>query len=550
MLFILFIVIAAAGGGVIKLSAGSRLDGQVLQSPHPAQDDKIMVEIKVLCEDLFESEIIRITDPVVENIQQDFSRGISWLWEDRQDFVDRVEKFVGEYLPLPALINSLDDEQAKLVKNLNKALENLALLLEEIKSGREQDFLNLKQLVNLKVDDLKKTLRNEQDIFYDYVYKLIQVQIRNQEQDEEFDIAEYFNDNKLGEQFCMNLSQSLEARLLVLQDLIIRELESFAADVVGKMQNNALQLMNNFKNINEVVPRLIEESRDEDNTILIRLQLCLNKAGSLQDEAEEIMLTLAWQDILVEKRWQDVQQKLFSVKDKVNENVDEDVLNYISSILETEVPAFAGLVKTSDNAVFYKSLLDAELVYQLFEGEKLTEVIKNGVYSLLQFIRPLDILVKKSVRLSEEGSNKRKLVKARIKLDSYQSRFDKVREVMENRNRALAAYLEEIYPKAFYTFCNNPYIKQKPENLNQAAWCLFLDLNDDSFDETIYFLVGLLLIIHQLRNEYIHPFKPLPLDLEDGDEIGYMRYAAYQAIEILLSIDLKKPAGPLNRSIF
>jgi hypothetical protein len=55
--------------------------------------------------------------------------------------------------------------------------------------------------------------------------------------------------------------------------------------------------------------------------------------------------------------------------------------------------------------------------------------------------------------------------KGQNKLESYQSRFDKVKEVWK-AEPGTDRLFEEIYPKPL-SFCNNPYIKQKPENLNQ-----------------------------------------------------------------------------------
>ncbi|MEN6349100.1 MAG: hypothetical protein ABFD08_06860 [Syntrophomonas sp.] len=536
-LIIMFLFFALAGSGVIKMITGPRVKNETAEEVVVGPADELMKEIKQICEELFDSEINRLTNPIIENIKDDFSRGLAWLWEDKDDFSERVEKYYEELLPVPAMIESLGEEIPKLLKNLNKYLDNLGLLGEEIKNNRERDFLNLEDLIDQKVEDLKNTLRNEQDIFYDYVYKLIVVQIKDH--DGEIDVNEYFSVNKLGEQFSLNLSKSLEARLSVLQDAIIKELESFSGNVVGKMQNNALQLMNTFKDIVQILSRLMEEMRGEDNSVLKRLRICLSEAQRLEDEAEEIMLTLAWQDILVEKRWQDIQEKLFTVKERVNENVDEEVINYIRSVLGTEIPAFADLVRNSENVVFYKALVDAELVYQLFEGEKLSEIISNGVYSLLQFIKPLEILAKKNIRLSEEGSNKRKLVKSKLRLDEFQNKFNKVKEAVEEQNQGLISYFDETYPRAFYAYCNNPYIKQKPENLNQAAWSIFLNLFDGVHDDRAYFLVGALLVAHQLRNKYIHPFKPQPIDLNDNDEIRYMRFAVYEAIEIFLTGDFK-----------
>lgn len=502
---------------------------------------ELMKEIRALGEEIFDSEIERLTQPVRDNIRQDFARGLSWLWEDNQEFVGRVEDFLKDSTPVIASVDPVNEDRAKILKLINRDLDVLSTLVDELEGNKERDYLDLDELIDSKIDNMKSAMRNEQDIFYDYVYKIIIAQMRNNEekQEEEIDVAEYFNINKLGEQLSTNLVKSLETRILPLQDSIIKELESFSADVVGKMQNNALLMMNTFKEMKDLLMRLLDEYQGEDSTIQKKLNQAAIRVDTLQEQAEEIMLTLAWHDTLVEKRWQDIQEKIFQVRTKVNENVEEDVLSYINNILIEEIPSFGQITRSNDSTTFSKALLDSELIYQLYSGEKLNEIIKDGVYSLLQFIRPLEILVKKNVRLREEGILRRKSLNLRVRAEEYQKEFDKVKEIVEMQNPKLVAYIEDVYPKNFFAFCNNPYIKQKPEDLNQAAWALFLDILERGADETIYFLVGVLLLIHQLRNKYIHPFKPLPLNLESDEEIDHIRYAAYQAIEIMLSTDFK-----------
>ena len=41
---------------------------------------------------------------------------------------------------------------------------------------------------------------------------------------------------------------------------------------------------------------------------------------------------LAWQDVLLEKRWLDIDEQLTAVKDRVLENVSEDVVQYLRKL--------------------------------------------------------------------------------------------------------------------------------------------------------------------------------------------------------------------------
>jgi len=222
------------------------------------------------------------------------------------------------------------------------------------------------------------------------------------------------------------------------------------------------------------------------------------------------------------------------------ENVDSEVINYISSSLDNEIKEFSAISHNPENMVFYKSVVDAELIYQLYSGDKLRDIITNGVYSLLQFVRPVETLISKSLRLSEEGLKIRRTIRAKVKAGEYQPLFNRVVQVVEQDSPAIAKELDDVFPKSFNAFCNNPYIKQKPDNLNQAAWALFLELiNNPGHDDDLYFLVGLLAEIHILRNKYLHPLKNTPIDMQYDDDLEHMRYAALKSIDLILQMNIR-----------
>jgi len=134
----------------------------------------------------------------------------------------------------------------------------------------------------------------------------------------------------------------------------------------------------------------------------------------------------------------------------------------------------------------------------------------------------------------------RKALKQGAKASEHQQIFDRVVQVTDSHNPVLVPYLEGLYPKSFINFCNNPHIKQRPDNMNQAGWALFVQLvNNPQQPEDVYFLVALLLVLHHLRNRYIQPLKSLPIQLDDDRDLNCARLAAFRAINILLSTPLK-----------
>ncbi len=511
----------------------------VLPPEVQADLDAMMEEMKPRCDKIFVEKIEEMTNPLIDSLHKDFTKGLEWLWEDGDDFLAQVDECINQSASVLNLVDSLSEEKSKLT---NQIQENLVLLngvVSNMRKSRENSFLNLDDFFKGKVDDWKNGMEKEKVIFYDYIYNLLQQQVKVQQEELE-DITEYFNVYKLGEQFSVIMEKTLEGRLQSFQDSVIRELEEFSADVVGGMQKNTLNLHNTLQEIDDMMMRLINDYRGENSLLLRRLDEARGRIKEVGEKSGDILVTLAWQDILVEKRWQDIEEKLFAVRNRVLESVESEVVAYIGNGLDAEIQEFSALARNPEHMVFYKSVVDAELIYQLYNGGKLPELIGNGVYSLLQFSGPVEILMNKSLRLSEEGIKNRKTIREKVKSGEYQQLFNRIIQVTAAESPVLAKHLDDVFPKLFNAFCNNPYIKQKPDNLNQAAWSLFMELiQNPSHEDELYLLVGLLLVIHLLRNKYIHPLKNNPIDLQNEDDLPAMRQAAIKAINLALNINLR-----------
>ena len=538
-----FIVILVTVLGIMGIQNQVRevsVPEDTISSEFKAELDAMMDEMRPICDEIFTKKVEEVTRPIIENLNKDFTRGLEWLWEDGNEFLEQMDECISQTASILNLVDSLSDEKSKLAKQIQENLVLLNGVVVNMRGNKENNFLDLSDFLQGKVDELKKDTEKEKDIFYDYIYKLLVQQLKLQQEDEIEDISEYFNVYKLGEQFSVIMEKTLEGRLLSFQDGIIRELENFSADVVGGMQKNTLKLRNTLEDIAELLERLQNDYRGENNLLFRRLAEVGEKIKEAEEKSADILVTLAWQDILVEKRWQDISEMLYAIKDRVLENVDSEVINYISTSLDSDIKEFTTISQNPENMVFYKSVVDAELIYQLYSGDKLSDIIINGVYSLLQFVRPVETLISKSVRLSEEGLKTRRTIRAKVKAGEYQPLFNRVQQVVEQDNPAIAKQLDDVFPKSFNAFCNNPYIKQKPDNLNQAAWALFLELiNNPTHDDNLYCLVGLLVEIHTLRNKYLHPLKNTPIDLQYDDDLEHMRYAALKSIDLVLNMNIK-----------
>lgn len=537
LILLVFAMLAAAGiWGIKKLSAAETL----VQAPVTEYDLKIkdfIHDVRPLCEKIFEDEVSDLTRPIIEAIRNDFSTSLAWLWEETDDYVAQVEGVITRLKLLTTPLDSLNETKISLIQQLTTDCELLSTSVRNMHRSKEVSYMDLEEFLDNQVYVLKNDMEKEKEVFYDYINRMLSRLSKNKD---DIDIEEYFDADKLGQQFRVMLEKALEAIQMSFHDSVIRELENFSGDIVGQMQKNANQMFNAFQDIVEVLQHMKQENWDATNLSLRQLNECLYQSDGLREKSSEIMLTLAWQDILVEKRWQDMSERLFVVKERAKANVEEYVAGFISNRLNGDYQGFSAMANTMENSVLYKALVDAELIYELYKGEKISDVIEDGIYVLLQFVRPVEAIAGKSIRLTEDGIRTLKTMKNEIRSGEYQPLFDRVKAVVEEYCPEAAPYLKDVFPRTFYAFSSYPYVKQKPDNLNHAAWSLFLEITrNHNFEEEIYLLVGLLLVIHQIRNKYIHPLKNLPLELEDMDDLEAVRIAAFKSVSIIITHEFR-----------
>jgi hypothetical protein len=342
----------------------------------------------------------------------------------------------------------------------------------------------------------------------------------------------------------MVVERSLESRVADFHNALLDDLEDFSADVVGRFQRSTAQIFNHFRDMESLLTRLIDMSNNESGLAVRRLDEYLLQISKLEEQAGETLVSLAWQDIIVEKRWEEIQEQLFSIKDQVVQSADEAVLEHIEGVLNQAIPGLSAMPRDAVNALFYKALLDTELIYQAYCGNNLTQVLNDGVYSLLQFMRPLELQAAHSIRLTDQDLKRLRERKALAKDGSFQKLFDLVRGSVEQHQPLAVHLLEGVFPLKFQQFANNPYLKNTPDNLNQAAWMLFnMAIDKENLPEDIFLLVGLLLVVHQIRDQHIQPFNSLPVGVKNAEEVHITRTVTYLAIAILLQNDFTDLKG-------
>ena len=219
------------------------------------QVSDLMEKVRPFCDDIFEKEIDRITEPILDEIEQDFTRSMIWLWENNDDYLLKLEEGIAETRIVIQLEDSVENNKNKNFRKLQGKLELLLEVIGEMERGKAYDQEETEKLLKNKALELKQAMVKEKEIFYDYVEKLLLQQIISA--DINIPINEYLNIDKLGEQFSVVIKKSIQVRLSFFKDSIIKDLEYMSADIVGKMQKGALQLRGIFSDIEELIERLI-----------------------------------------------------------------------------------------------------------------------------------------------------------------------------------------------------------------------------------------------------------------------------------------------------
>lgn len=537
LLLVISLLALLAGIMIIRLLALKFSRGQIISAEMSQHIADTMDKIKPVCNGVFDREMDRLIEPVLTELEEDFSKSLTWLWESSEDYRLNLQEGIAETKVVINLADTVDRNKTKIIRKLQEKLASLLVILDDVEQEKANHQEEIREHLISNALEIKQGMKKEKDIFYEYVEKLLVQQIMNS--DKNVDFNDCLNIDKLGEQFSVVIEKSVQVRLGYYKDIIIKDLEYLVADIVGKMQKGALQLRNTFTDIEELIEALRLEFSEENAVFSRRLRDSLGKITKLREQASDFLVTLAWQDILIEKRWQDIQIKLFISRDQILEKVSSELVQYIIGILNDTIPGYGNMTSEAETALIYKACLDAEIIYQLAGSENTQDLLSDDVYALLQFVRPVELMIAAGLRISESGIAERRLIKEQLRKPEFQQLWDKVLQEITLQKPELLTYIEDAYPSGFAAFCSSPYIRQKPENANDAAWALFMAaFSTQSFNQEGFLLIGLLLATHRLRNKYIHPLKGLPISLEQTEEIEYLRFCAYKSIEILLSIPL------------
>ncbi|MEA1960794.1 MAG: hypothetical protein U9N81_05855 [Bacillota bacterium] len=529
LLLLLSSAVFLVGIGVIFYRANKPVE-EVVSNAVKQEVVQLMEEIRPVCDEVFTREVERLAGPVIEGIEEEFARSLEWLWQDTDAFLQRMNDEVSEVKSGIKMMGNINESRAKTLRMMEETIAMIQKSIQGLLDHQEEDTLALKRCTDAKAAELETAMETEKDIFYDYVQKLLVTQLSDRSQG-----AEALNVDRLGDQFSGVVEKSVESRLAMFEEGLIRDIENISGDIVGKMQKGTLLVLNLFREFENLIDQMFEEYRGENGLALRRLAEVRPQIASLRKEANELLVSLAWQDIMQEKRCHEIQEQLNEMRDELLNNVGEDVLEYVARIVSEQVPALEGLSVDGSGTSLFKTIMNAECVYQVYQSGQMLDTIQDGSYVLLQFLTPVEMFVNGFVEPDEARLQKRQTLKNPIKNGRFDLLWQQVQESAAAFDPVLVKGLEEVFPRDFMMFCSSARVRRSPADLNQAAWMIFMDLAENQESDTDdSMLVALLLYMHMLRNRYIHPLKSAPVSLAESDDLEVMRSCAYRSIQLLI----------------
>lgn len=492
----------------------------------------VMDEFRPIAEQIFEKVLVEKSAPVTAATTADLDKSLNWLGEIGHKFGQQILEGLNEVkrVSFPSSGVGLTDEMYLLQRRMEERVDSIYSFLDRLESSMRRRQEEMEMAISRQLKDLRDSLESEKGIIYRYLENLLTSQLSEGSPlvGDELVVSRL---DRMTDQFTVLIEKSLDSRLERLEENLVSVAEELLAKSIGEMQKESLLQVNGLKHLSA----LLEQVMTKPKTPLERLGSARSLLDRLAQEASDVMVTLAWQDVLIEKRWQEIKEKLESMQRDIYKGLEAEKRASIYLTIAEEIPEFS-LPETREKlSDVLQSLVVAEALNMNYrEGDE--ESTAGGAYVIFQFIRALEQMAREKIGISGEMLVRRRLIRDETRAGSYSGVFEKVFREVETRGSGLEGYLVGLYPDAFHNFCLNPGVRHRPASCGQAGWMLYLDLLDDeeAGDTDLYYLIGLLLVSHTIRNRYIHPSNSsMLIKVEHPRYVEQARFCSLTAISLL-----------------
>ncbi|MGE5423007.1 MAG: hypothetical protein ACM3QW_07065 [Ignavibacteriales bacterium] len=502
----------------------------------PADIDKLVKEtmsrVRNSCDEGIEQEINLRIDPLIKSAEQRFQDGLDIMWKSGQKLRNDLQE---GYLEVRRMLHAssslwLQEDMIPMYRGVEAILDGYEKLLNELDKMKRKYQEEFEAALEKLKNDTRQRLANDKELTFNYIGSLLANQLAD-----EFKSTGRMLDpapEKLVEQFDAYFGRRVDGQLENTEEYVARILEDMAATVVGGIQSFTLSQINGCGQALNIMERALNE-KSSRTEVVRRLGEPMEMIEHLREEANIILYTLAWQDMMVERRWQEIISSLDSLLEALAKGIDESLTNLIKDHMLSVVRAFNQLETNPNLTMACRRLKAAEMLFVMRDETKLADMKVDGAYILFLYAAAVEDLVEHIVAIpAEELLKNTKLLREDAKAGHYNVLWEMVQKELISRKAEFEVYVKELYPQQFLSFCASPSVRSRPVNAAQAAWFLFvyligLGVEAAAQKQDVMCQIGLLLTVHSIRNRYIHPTKGNQyIKLDNPERLDDMRSAA------------------------
>ena len=493
---------------------------------------KAMTEFQPVAEEILNYLVTEKTNPLVETARSDLAKNTGWLCESGRRFGQQVLNGLNEIKKKlfwsPGV--SLSGELFQLQKSVEERVVVVTDFLDslDVFVARVSDELELAISRNLK--ETWSKLRSQHQIALRYLEELLYAQIEEwgaEEGDKPVPQME-----RIGGQYEVLIQPSVNRASEHLQARLFSVVQELSSKVVGRLQRETLAQVNSLEQLAAQVERLLTHPRAPREKLGGALELLYQ----MKQEISDVMMTLAWQDLILEERWRESKQRLTGEAEQLASSLTGDEHADIWGRLEQIIDGWAKTKLQREAPGVISLLTAAEKNYWDFEKGLLSK--EHMATNILQWAAAAEYTASTLVAVSSEVLSYRRLIRDEVRDGKHDAVFEKARGAVLAEIPELEKDMRGLYPNGFYAFCLNPGVGYQPHSAADAAWMLYLRLlfegKDPEEEPDTCLLIGLLLGLHVIRNRYVQVTDVgLISDVNDWDDLENMRLASLKIVELL-----------------
>ncbi|HZJ85054.1 MAG TPA: hypothetical protein VFD02_05810, partial [Syntrophomonadaceae bacterium] len=166
---IFFITLALLGLGLLKVVSRDEVPELITLPELKASISNLMQEITPLCDAIFVRETNQAINPVLEDLEKEFSKGLVWLWENIDDFIADLTYSIEDHDSVLHLFSTLTTEKSASIESLESSTMYISEVILQVKEAKKDDFNMLLKNLNSHRDSILEDMEKEKEIFYQYI---------------------------------------------------------------------------------------------------------------------------------------------------------------------------------------------------------------------------------------------------------------------------------------------------------------------------------------------------------------------------------------------